>query len=451
MKLAVVCEIRDEQDIVCVFFAHLKALFEMIFIVDHRSADSTKKYLEVASQSDGVSIYRLTTTLPHQTKVAKLLCDEAFSKGADFVFFLDADEFIDIPSRAALEKLLESSAADIPELKWTNAIAPENVKDESILLPSSHLKVAVGQSRWGKVVLSKQFYSSRKDQFELSRGIHYVSGTEGKRIESETIGSLVHLPIRSHGQLARKLVQRGLNYMCQTDLMGDDGWHYFQVLEALANSSLTKEQLFYLSIRYAEPWSGQGLSQDELSLPEFVPRTLTSLALDMDFFETMNAIVQVSEVSLLRLFALTLRNSRAERNSQMKLMINNGQIIAARDKDEALPEVIESELDIRLLREQNRFLHSESMRVQIAAESLISEVAKLEGERSQLLQEADRLEHRLKESKQLINQQRETIDQLQYEIDHRGTVLDKKRAELADARATSDELRKQLTQNSKQT
>jgi hypothetical protein len=112
MKLWAVAMVRNEVDIIEAFARHNLAFVDGLAMLDHRSTDGTYEVLG-ALQAEGLPVARLRTfdTAFFKGSHVSALARECFTRtGADFVFALDADEFICAPSRAALE----GSLAQVP-------------------------------------------------------------------------------------------------------------------------------------------------------------------------------------------------------------------------------------------------------------------------------------------------------------------------------------------------
>src|SRR5215471_1711067 len=99
--------VRNEVDVIEAFVRHNLALLDRLYIVDHGSFDGTSEVL-ASLRAEGLPLridhdadpaYRQSQTM---TKLAR----DALKDGADFVFALDADEFLKLESRASLEQAL---------------------------------------------------------------------------------------------------------------------------------------------------------------------------------------------------------------------------------------------------------------------------------------------------------------------------------------------------------
>jgi hypothetical protein len=122
MTLAALSMIRDEADIIGPFLRHLAALFDIVYLFDHRSSDGSTEIMKaVCADKRDWSYYRLDVAGLHQKEVYNTFFNQAFARGATAVFFIDADEFVATASKADLvatcSRLNEEMAAGLFSLR----------------------------------------------------------------------------------------------------------------------------------------------------------------------------------------------------------------------------------------------------------------------------------------------------------------------------------------------
>ena len=89
MKLALVSMIRDEADILPAFLEHASELFDMGFLLDHRSSDGFQKIMDdFCSGFSGWSYFKLDFPGRHQRDMSNIFMRRAFDAGVDAVIFL---------------------------------------------------------------------------------------------------------------------------------------------------------------------------------------------------------------------------------------------------------------------------------------------------------------------------------------------------------------------------
>ncbi len=434
---------RDEQDIIALFLAHVNTLFDLIFVVDHRSVDATKPILEHMPKSDRFFLYKLNTSCSHQKQVTHILLNKAFSMGADFVFFLDADEFVDVPSRASLEKLLESNNNQVLELKWKNAIPADLFAEKNSLTPESLLHVPTEPGSVGKVIHSRKLFLE-KPEYLPSIANHTIQNSirdsSQNVIPATHVGEIMHLPIRSRNQYTRKLLRSSLGKLSQIDRLSMQSFHYSLPLQIHGKTGLSDGQLISLIAHYSENWNGKELQRHELCAPAFETRSVNSVALDMEVYKSIaNLAIADRELPIDRLLASYISTFRFEAPKYASLILDGTEFKQSPDKSASLTDEELAQISVaenERLRLENFSLIQEIQRVQKGAVKLQKEISRSEGERAKLQEEANRLEKRLQEIKKSTAQElKKTIGELQAEIGKRGELLDRKREELAEARA----------------
>src|SRR4051812_191935 len=122
-----VAMVRNEEDIIEAFVRHNLAFLDGMTLLDHRSSDSTPGKL-AALEAEGLALVLLRTSdeALHKARHMSALARESFARtGADFVFTLDADEFIHAPSRAAIESAFEAVPAGSHALHLWRSYVPD--------------------------------------------------------------------------------------------------------------------------------------------------------------------------------------------------------------------------------------------------------------------------------------------------------------------------------------
>ena len=105
MRIFAAAMIRNaECDMILPFLRQCAELFDKVMIADIQSTDGTLTALrEFRDPRVEVQVYEVDRQEKYQSALMNCLSREAFAQGADWVFLLDADEFLDIANREALE------------------------------------------------------------------------------------------------------------------------------------------------------------------------------------------------------------------------------------------------------------------------------------------------------------------------------------------------------------
>lgn len=124
MRLVAVSVVKNEADIIEAFIRHTLAWVDHHLIFDHDSTDGTREILQ-ALQSAGLPLSLFRDDAPGHLQQARsnhLTRLAAQAHAADWILPLDADEFLDGPSRAELEAVLlqanPEQAASLPLLDY---------------------------------------------------------------------------------------------------------------------------------------------------------------------------------------------------------------------------------------------------------------------------------------------------------------------------------------------
>lgn len=253
MRIAAVSMIRNEADILPDFLRHCAALFDRMLVVEHCATDGSREILDAARAAGlPLSVWRLSSRAYQQEAVFNALVRRAFAEGADWVFVLDADEFLEVPGRAALEDLLLSCPAEVAEFRWRN-VAPLTLGRFGAFAVAGEYAVATEPSPYGKVALSRRF-AARRPGFWVAMGGHSVAeGWDGTPAPTARLGALRHVPVRGAERLTQKL-RAGIAAF--RALRGRDealGAHWFEMARLLDAGALDEAATLRVALRYGEP------------------------------------------------------------------------------------------------------------------------------------------------------------------------------------------------------
>jgi len=197
--------IRNDADIVLPFLAQCLELFDGTAIIDVQSTDGTSERLaRCAAAHERIEVFTTTRRERFQGAMMNLLSRRAFAQGADWVFLLDADEFLDVDSRAELESTLAGFNAPVMQLSWINLV-PTEYGSFAEFDPSQEFHHAGRPAIYSKVALSHLFAANHPG-YHIHEGNHYVAPALGAPPVTPSPGlNLLHVPVRSAHRLKYKV------------------------------------------------------------------------------------------------------------------------------------------------------------------------------------------------------------------------------------------------------
>ncbi len=213
MRLFGVTMVRNEADIIESFVRHNLGVLDGLVVVDHDSIDGTAEIL-AKLQAEGLPLRVARDADPayRQSETMTALAREALTRdAADFVFALDADEFLKVESRSDLEATL----AEVPvgmhaAMHWLTYV-PDAFDDDAGGFGPGHLwwRLKTERRKVMKVVASHALLERQSDFIAtgnhavLSRPLSNALPQALLRREAVALG---HCPVRGRAQLEGKII-----------------------------------------------------------------------------------------------------------------------------------------------------------------------------------------------------------------------------------------------------
>jgi hypothetical protein len=227
MRLVSVTYAKNEADIIEAFVRHHVALLDHVVVVDHDSTDATRTILQkLVEEGLPLTLLEDSALAYQQATRTTSLARHAFKiLEADYVFPLDADEFVRGESRVALESSLGAiPSGKIPCLAWQNyVVSPDDELGEINPVCRIVHRATQEPSPEHKVVLPRSFATATK--LGLTQGNHFVAtGVANEVIEMHPMSgiSLAHFPIRGQQHLLQKALLGWLSVRLQNPAALDD-------------------------------------------------------------------------------------------------------------------------------------------------------------------------------------------------------------------------------------
>jgi glycosyltransferase involved in cell wall biosynthesis len=276
LKIYAISMIRNEADVIAPFLAHSINLFDKLMIVDIQSTDGTleaiKSYGKTFSQ---IELYSCAMQERYQSAMMIKLSAKAINEGADWVFFLDGDEFININNRADFQDYILAFPHDVMHMPWINLVPTKYGKFESFDLRQKFFWSG-RVSPFNKVAVSSLYLSTNKDFF-VSEGNHNISRNFSFPPEQVHLGlTLLHIPVRSAARLKYRL-SNGIRLLAtKHNTVNGEGNHAGKILELIANHSLEHERLNLIASNYGvNEDKNLGVNPQELAWPsKFLPSSI---------------------------------------------------------------------------------------------------------------------------------------------------------------------------------
>jgi glycosyltransferase involved in cell wall biosynthesis len=203
--------VKNEQDLIEPFVRHALRFVDNLIVVDNGSVDDTRPILVKLARELAGLVYadRPDFSFKQSQFMTQLMRFSQSAFFADFIFFLDADEFISAPDRAQLEKILGA----IPRggfglMPWSTFIlSPQSASDEGRDPPRSMTMRRRKESPlYHKAILRAD--GQDVSGIMIEDGNHSISRVDGGGLKSCSLDSLplYHFPVRSLEQLASKSI-----------------------------------------------------------------------------------------------------------------------------------------------------------------------------------------------------------------------------------------------------
>ena len=263
---------RNEADVIEAFVRHNLSVLDGLAVVDHGSLDGTGDIL-ASLQAEGLPLHVERDDRPEyfqSEQMTALVRQTLDRERADFVFALDADEFLKCPSRPTLDRAL----AEVPP--GTHAVAHwqtyvPDILDDDATFGRQHLRQRLRTERRTlyKVIVGRSFVERTTDVVVM--GNHLVSDPAQAeppphaRLRAGVV-ALAHCPVRSRRQLESKIIIGYLAHLASGPARRDLAFHWRRLYQELRDGGeLNPERLREIACNYGlQPGLWQPVDQVEL-------------------------------------------------------------------------------------------------------------------------------------------------------------------------------------------
>jgi hypothetical protein len=263
MRLFGITMVRNEADIIEPFVRHNLTVLDGLALIDHGSLDGTIEIL-VKLQEEGLPLRVIRDPNPgffQAERMTALARETLVREGADFVFAIDADEFLKVESRNKLESALrELPAGTHAAVHWLTYV-PESFEVGADTVGQRHLRWRLKTESHGsyKIIVGRSFVE-HPAQYLVS-GNHLVDDLASAKPPTHSllprdVVALAHCPVRSRTQLESKIILGYLAHLA-TRPTNDKQAHHWRDLfvELRAGDHLGAERLREIACNYGLPRS----------------------------------------------------------------------------------------------------------------------------------------------------------------------------------------------------
>jgi len=275
MRICGSAVVRNEADLIEAFVRHNLTVLDGMVIVDHMSQDGTYEILQ-AMAGEGLPLFlaRETSKVFDQFGICNRLVRHIFATSdVDWVFPLDADEFVKTPSRRALEASLAADpAAPGVTLEWLTYVPTVFANDALSTLRSAR-RVPTERHGLAKIAVSRQFAGAI--DLAIANGHHHLLRGDPKHDArqvppplSPDVAAIAHVPIRSVRQFTAKIALGWLSSLKTLDHAKSEAFHWREAFDYLRSGRpLSPLQLKAFAVNYSIPMD-RWLPVDSVELVE---------------------------------------------------------------------------------------------------------------------------------------------------------------------------------------
>jgi hypothetical protein len=267
-NIAIAC-VKNEQDIIEPFLRHHAPLMDLIFVLDNNSSDDTHRIIAQLVHELGniVLVDKPPAYHGQAIFVSQALRYVQSACFADKIFFLDADEFLAVQTRAELEsktallpkrRMFGKHAITLGRMAWRTFLvdpaSDETLQPDPILRMGWRRKTEVLRRSTSKIFA--QLGGGFDASLICEHGNHKLrSGLDG-RLPERLIHNLhlLHMPVRSFQQLRSKAIAAWISNLARgVAIAAKQGVHRKAIADMLAqrNLPMTARELAQLGMSYA--------------------------------------------------------------------------------------------------------------------------------------------------------------------------------------------------------
>lgn len=254
MRVEGVAIVKNEADIIESFVRHHLSLFDRLWVIDNASTDDTLRILH-ALRDEGLPLHvteEHRSPHPQEEVMSEVLT--GWRRHCDWLFLLDADEFVDCPTAEALRDVLSGLDGAVCHLLPWNFMVPTAADDPEQPDPRlriRHRRDAPTPHYLSKVLVPRALMG--RSDVRVSAGNHHLMGEDVTHAALPGL-PLAHFPIRSAEQLARKAVIGAWAIAGRVHRQVGENQHWRLLRDSVLDGrGVTPADLQRAAANYAEP------------------------------------------------------------------------------------------------------------------------------------------------------------------------------------------------------
>src|SRR5208283_5157706 len=234
---------------------------DALVIVDHGSLDGTTEIL-AKLQAEGLPLRVVPDADPayRQSAIMTALARDALAQdGADFVFALDADEFLKFRDRATLERALSEVPAGVHAVLHWLTYVPDAFDGDPGAFGPGHLwwRLKTERQSLFKVVVGRGLLERPDDAVAMGNHCVQSPGESSVRPHArlrQDVVAVAHCPVRSRSQLEGKIIVGYLAHLATRPKDQRLVRHWRELYAELrAGASFSEERLRQIACNYGLP------------------------------------------------------------------------------------------------------------------------------------------------------------------------------------------------------
>lgn len=260
LRFGAVVGVKDEVELILPCIDHLRRIgVDAIHVVDAGSTDGTLEALAPFVGQPGFALSHEDTLDPDPTAWSRRIAAAARASGADWVLFLDADEFW-MPAGGSMHAVRWLDALDVVTVDRFNVPldggglltddrrAPSLAHDLSLIvepLPDFRRRMEADPDLpWIRIVPARKVMARADRIASIGEGFHTIQGTPGPPLRSARARDLLiaHVPFSTIGRFARKVANIHRVFAVHDDYFGQDmAWHWRRLLACRDDDAIRRE------------------------------------------------------------------------------------------------------------------------------------------------------------------------------------------------------------------